>query len=66
MMGPGSGFDVLTAIRDEPLREKYIIVVSATSQASIDKLDDESIFAKLRKPFDVDELLGAVRRCVNV
>jgi DNA-binding response OmpR family regulator len=63
MMGPGSGLDVLNAIRDERSGEQFIIVVSATSQASIDKLNDAHIFAKLRKPFDIKELVAAVRQC---
>lgn len=62
MMGPGSGLDVLDAIRIERPGEKFVIVVSATSQASIDRLESNNIFAKLRKPFDINDLLGAVRQ----
>lgn len=65
MMGPGSGLDVLDAIKAERPGEKFVIIVSATSQASIDKLESENIFAKLRKPFDINELLGAVRQCAR-
>lgn len=65
MMGPGSGLDVLDAIRIERPGEKFVIVVSATSQASIDRLESNNIFAKLRKPFDIDELLSAVRECAG-
>ena len=65
MMGPGSGFDVLNAARAERAGEKFIIIVSATSQASIDKLEDDNIFAKLRKPFDIGDLLAAVRQCAS-
>lgn len=63
MMGPGTGLDVLSAVKTERPGEKFIIIVSATSQASIDKLEHDNIFAKLRKPFDINELLAAVRRC---
>jgi DNA-binding response OmpR family regulator len=63
MMGPGSGLDVLDAIKTDRPGHKIVVVVSAASQASIDKLEDNNIFAKLRKPFDIGELLGAVRRC---
>ena len=65
MMGPVNGFKVIEEIRAERPGQKFIIVVSATSQASIDKLEDESIFAKLRKPFDVHALLQAVRQCAQ-
>jgi DNA-binding response OmpR family regulator len=65
MMGPGSGLDVLDAIKVERPGEKFVIVVSATSQASIDRLEGDNIFAKLRKPFDINELLGAVRKCAG-
>ena len=65
MMGPVNGFKVIEEIRAERPGQKFIIVVSAASQASIDKLEDESIFAKLRKPFDVHALLQAVRQCAQ-
>jgi two-component system nitrogen regulation response regulator GlnG len=65
MMGPGSGLDVLDAVKAERPGEKFVIVVSATSQASIDKLESSNIFAKLRKPFDINDLLGAVRQCAG-
>ena len=63
MMGPGSGFEVLDALNDHHPGEKCVIVLSATSQTAIDKLQSDNIFAKLRKPFDINELLGAVRQC---
>lgn len=63
MMGPGSGFDVLQALNDDRSGGKNVIVVSATSQTAIDKLESENIFAKLRKPFDINELLVVVRQC---
>jgi DNA-binding response OmpR family regulator len=65
MMGPGSGLDVLDAVRADRTGQKFIIIVSATSQASIDKLVDDSICARLRKPFDIHELLDAVLRCAS-
>ena len=65
MMGPGSGRDVLENVSEERLGEKFIIIVSATSQAAIDKLDSDKIFAKLRKPFDINALLRAVRASIT-
>jgi two-component system nitrogen regulation response regulator GlnG len=65
MMGPGTGVDVLDAIKADRPGERFVIIVSATSQATIDKLESSNIFAKLRKPFDINDLLGAVRQCVR-
>lgn len=63
MMGPGTGFDVLQSLKDHRPGEKCVVVISATSQRAMEQLESENIFAKLRKPFDIDELLGAVRGC---
>ncbi|HEV7239257.1 MAG TPA: response regulator [Thermoanaerobaculia bacterium] len=63
MMGPGNGFEVLHALNDDRPGEKCVIVLSATSQPVLDKLPIENIFARIRKPFDIDELLGAVQKC---
>lgn len=64
MMGPGSGRDVLEKVSEERAGEKFIIIVSATSQAAIDRLDNDKIFAKLRKPFDINELQRVVRASI--
>ena len=63
MMGPGSGFDVLDALKSERPGDKVVVVLSATSESTINQLDEANIFAKIRKPFDVDELRAAVRDC---
>jgi len=65
MMGPGNGVEVLDALKTKRPGEKCVIVVSATSERTINQLDGENIFAKIRKPFDVDDLLRAVRECVE-
>ncbi len=63
MMGPGSGFDVLHTMKEHRPGEKFVIVISATSERTMKQLDEENVFAKLRKPFDTDELLRAVGEC---
>ena len=63
MMGPGNGYDVLDALKIQRPGEKFVVVISATSQTSIDKLDSDIVCAKLRKPFDINDLVGAVREC---
>jgi len=64
MMGPGSGREVLEKVSEERPGERFIIIVSATSQAAIDKIESDKIFAKLRKPFDINELQRAVRASI--
>lgn len=65
MMGPGNGFDVLEAMKTEWPGEKRVIVLSAASVAMIDAAPDEVVYAKLRKPFELDELVHAVRECAR-
>jgi hypothetical protein len=40
-------------------------VISATSQPNIDKLDIANVKIKLRKPFNISELVDAVNKCVD-
>ena len=65
MMGPGNGFDVLEAVKAEWPGEKCVIVLSAASPAMIEAVPADAVHAKLRKPFDLDELIHAVRECVR-
>lgn len=65
MMGPGSGFDVLDTVKTQRPGEKFVVVLSAASQKTINNLEAENVCAKIRKPFNVDELLCAVRECVE-
>ena len=55
MMPIVSGWQVLEAIQEDPDLELPVIVVSASGSARPD-----GVAAYLRKPFDLDELLGAV------
>ena len=65
MMGPGNGFDVLEAVKAECPGKKCVIVLSAASATMIEAVPTEAVYAKLRKPFDLDELVHAVRECVR-
>jgi DNA-binding response OmpR family regulator len=65
MMGPGNGFDVLNALKELRPGEKLVIVMSAASQAMIDEAGRENVGATLRKPFDIDALVSAVRDCTG-
>ena len=65
MMRDGSGHDVLHVLASSRPAVKCVVVVSAASPAAIDALPDANVQAKLRKPFDITELVGAVHRCVT-
>ena len=64
MMGNGSGQDVLQALALERPNQKCVVVISATSQPNIDKLDIANVKITLRKPFNISELVDAVNKCV--
>ena len=65
MMGPGSGFDVLKQLQDIRPGERCVVVLSASSERTIRELDGPNVFAKLRKPFDVSELVREVSACCH-
>ena len=65
MMRDGSGQDVLHVLASSRPAVKCVVVVSAASAASIDAVPDANVLAKLRKPFDIGDLVRAVRRCVT-
>lgn len=64
MMRDGSGQDVLRTIATQRPHAKCVVVISATSAAYIEAVDMDNVVAKLRKPFDIHELLAAVHQCV--
>jgi len=65
MMGGGSGQDVLRALAVERPNQKCVVVISATSQPNIDKIEVANVKIKLRKPFNISELVDAVNKCVD-
>ena len=65
MMRNGSGQDVLQLLATKRPHVKCVVVISATSAANIEAIDNDNVEAKLRKPFDIHDLLDAVRRCVE-
>jgi hypothetical protein len=42
---------------------RLVAVASATAARTIDQLDSDNIAAKIRKPFEIAELLRVVRQC---
>ena len=65
MMRDGSGEDVLRTLAVQRPDVKCVVVISASSAAKIAAVDETNVAAKLRKPFDINELIDAVRRCVE-
>jgi DNA-binding response OmpR family regulator len=66
LMMPGvSGFEVLAHLEKETPSRKCVIVVSAASEKTIERLQSPAIHSKLRKPFDLDELLAQIEDCMG-
>lgn len=61
MMSNGSGEDVLDALRVTRPESKCVIIISAASAAKLAAVDSPNVMGKLRKPFDIDELVEVVR-----
>jgi DNA-binding response OmpR family regulator len=66
MMRDGSGPGVLEAVASMRPGVKCVVVISATSPAQLEAVDDANVEAKLRKPFDITELIAAVHRCATL
>ena len=66
MMPNLDGFAFMKTITEnDPARLKRIIVSSAASPAVIAQRMHGQPFAVLPKPFDINDLTGAVRRCIE-
>jgi CheY-like chemotaxis protein len=65
MMGQGSGHEVLEVLATRRPDVKCVVVISAAAPAVLEKIGTANVQAKLRKPFDIHELVTAVRGCVS-
>jgi CheY-like chemotaxis protein len=64
MMPRTSGFELLDLVEAEkPAAMKRIIVTTGASRNDLKKLDSSRVFALIRKPFDIHELLQKVGEC---
>src|SRR5260370_3480329 len=65
LMMPGtSGFDVLRQLAEtQPALLRKVIITTGVSKRDLDQVDAESVFAVLRKPFDIDGLVATIRAC---
>lgn len=66
MMPICNGFDVLERFAAEhPDRLRQTIITTGVSERDLGRIDRNSVYAVLRKPFDIDELIATVRRCAR-
>jgi len=64
MMPITSGFELLDILQAEkPDALRHVIVTSGASRTELGKLDASRVFALIRKPFDIHELLRKVSEC---
>ncbi|HEX9985786.1 MAG TPA: response regulator [Thermoanaerobaculia bacterium] len=63
MMPVLDGFTVIEKLRNEPQRRRCIIVASAGDEGVLAKVDREAVFTVIRKPFNIDALIAAVKQC---
>jgi len=66
MMPGASGFEVLAWMhRAKPgAAKRSVIVVTAMAERDLANLTDERVFAVLRKPFDIDDLVKKLNECL--
>jgi DNA-binding NarL/FixJ family response regulator len=55
--------EVLRVVAARRPNVKCVVLISGASPAEIDAIDAANVQAKLRKPFDLRELLDAIRHC---
>jgi two-component system, OmpR family, response regulator len=66
MMPKTSGFEMLDIVEQEqPETMHRIIVTTGVSSNDLRKLDSTRVFALVRKPFDIHELLRTVCECAE-
>jgi len=64
MMPVTNGFEMLEILEHEkPRALQRIIVTTGVSRNDLQKLDSSRVFALIRKPFDIHELLNKVGEC---
>lgn len=63
MMPDLSGFDVLSRLAELARKTKFVVVMSAASQNVVDSVNGANVFASLRKPFELEEMVRTVHAC---
>lgn len=66
MMPVTNGYDVLRRLHESrPALLKQTIVTTGVSERDLAKFDRDSVFAVLRKPFDINVLASTIRDCIR-
>ena len=64
MMPDVNGFELLDRLqRDSPRLLSRVIVMTGAAQRVVESVDTSRIWALIRKPFDINELIGTVGAC---
>lgn len=59
-----SGFELVDEMRaSSPAMLKKTIVITAASRAVLEGFDRSEVFALIRKPFDLTEIVGEITEC---
>jgi CheY-like chemotaxis protein len=66
MMPQTNGYDVLRELaRTKPHLLRRTIVTTGVSERDLAKIDEKSVFAVLRKPFDINQLIATISDCAR-
>lgn len=67
MMPGASGFEVLASLhrKKSDIAKKRVIIVTAMAEKDLKNLTADRVFAVIRKPFDLDDMLATVARCIS-
>jgi len=66
MMPNVNGFDVIRYLKEHsPVYKPVVLVISAYTDQAFRDVDPDIVAGVLRKPFEVADLAGLVRLCVN-
>ena len=66
MMPAANGFDVLAWMqREKPEAASKVVVVTAAAERDTRQIGEGAVFAIVRKPFDIAELIAAVRHAAE-
>lgn len=60
----GTGQGVLDILAFQRPDIRCVVVIAATSAAELEKVPAANVQAKLRKPFEISELIAAIELCV--
>jgi DNA-binding response OmpR family regulator len=66
MMPEVSGLQVINEVAARPRAPRFIVIMSAGSPSLLEQASAPNVFATLRKPFEIEELVAAVDACVTI